>query len=61
MSNMTWAVSCNNETKKTLMFIRGHYKKNLTHPQPIEVMNDGDVHHSAEYTTDIRPVHGIII
>jgi hypothetical protein len=32
-----------------------------THPQPIEVMNDGDVHHSAEYTADIRPVHGIII
>jgi zona occludens toxin (predicted ATPase) len=51
------------KAKKILTQVRAWTitRKKKTHPQPIEVMNDGDVHHSAEYTADIRPVHSIII
>jgi len=65
-SNMAWAVSC----KRTgahidqQIYNENDYKnvntKKSTHPQSVEVMYDGNVHHGAERPTHIRPVHGVV-
>jgi hypothetical protein len=61
MSYPTWPGLFPETTEQNISTYLFADNTNGTHPQPTEVMNDGDVHHGAERTTHIRPVHGIMV